>query len=216
MSKQGSQVKFFSLIDKSKSLHVAPGTKVIPAHDFAALQDAEGILGVARQDAVEYRKQVKKECEELKAEAKEAGFNEGLEQWAVKLFEFEESVQSIREETKKVIIPLALKAAKKIVGRQIELNPETVVEIVASALKSVSHHKKVVIYVNKQDLEILTEKKGRLKEVLDTVESLSIQDREDIDPLGCVIETEGGIINAQIENQWRALENAFQSLMKQE
>lgn len=209
-------MKFFSLIDKNKSLHVAPGTKVIPAQDFAALQDAQDILEVARQDAVEYRKQVEKECEDLKAEAKEKGFNEGLEQWAVKLSEFEDSVKAIRAETEKVIIPLALKAAKKIVGKQIELNEETVVGIVSNSLKAVSHHKKVVIYVNKQDLDVLTENKERLKEVLDGVESLSIQDREDVEPLGCIIETEGGIINAQIENQWRALENAFQNLIKQE
>ena len=209
-------MKFFSLIDKNKSLHVAPGTKVIPAQDFAALKDAEGILEAARQDAIEYRKKIEKECEDLKAEAKEKGFNEGLEQWSAKLFEFEESVKVIRAETEKVIIPLALKAAKKIVGRQIELNKEAVVEIVSHSLKAVSHHKKVVIYVNKQDLEVLSENKRRLKDVLDGVESLSIQEREDVEPLGCIIETEGGIINAQIENQWRALENAFQTLMKQE
>ena len=35
-----------------------------------------------------------------------------------------------------------------------------------------------------------------------------------IEPGGCIIETEAGIINAQLENQWRSLENAFESFMK--
>ena len=31
----------------------------------------------------------------------------------------------------------------------------------------------------------------------------------------CIIETEAGIINASLENQWRALESAFEAFMKQ-
>jgi type III secretion protein L len=43
---------------------------------------------------------------------------------------------------------------------------------------------------------------------------LSLRDRSDIQPGGCIIETEGGIINAQLENQWRVLENALGILLK--
>ena len=32
-----------------------------------------------------------------------------------------------------------------------------------------------------------------------------------MEPGGCLIETEAGIINAQLENQWRSLEAAFKA-----
>jgi type III secretion protein L len=56
--------------------------------------------------------------------------------------------------------------------------------------------------------------KSQIKKVFEHLESLSIQERSDIEPGGCMIETEAGIINAQLENQWRSLEIAFESFMK--
>lgn len=193
-------------------MHTVPEEKVIPSESFSRLQDAEEILELARKDAEEYKKKVEEECEVLKTQAKEAGFDEGLKQWTSKLAKFEDDVESLRKDTEKIVVALALKAAKKIVAREIDLDKEIVTDIVINALRAVGHHKKVVIYVNKADLSVLENSRPRLKEALENLEMLSIQEREDVEPLGCIIETEGGIINAQIENQWRALENAFQNL----
>ncbi len=65
------------------------------------------------------------------------------------------------------------------------------------------------IYVNKVDKEILEAEKPKIKKILEQVQVLTIQERSDIAPGGCVIETESGIINASL-NQWRALESAFE------
>ena len=109
----------------------------------------------------------------------------------------------------------AIQAAKKIVGREIELDRNTIVDIISNKLKSVAQHKCVTIYVNQSDLTLLDKNRPRLKEVLENVEALSVQAREDVETGGCIIETEGGIINnASLEAQWRALETAFQALMK--
>ena len=53
-----------------------------------------------------------------------------------------------------MIFPVALEAAKKIVGREIEASEDTIVDIVSNSLKAVSTHKKITIYVNRKDLEI--------------------------------------------------------------
>ena len=111
-------------------------------------------------------------------------------------------------------MPVALKAAKKIVGREMELSDEAIVDIVSNTLKSVSQHKKITIYVNKKDLDALERNRSRLKEIFETLDVLSLRERNDIAPGGCIVETEGGIINAQLENQWRILENALEMLIK--
>ncbi|MCB1083368.1 MAG: HrpE/YscL family type III secretion apparatus protein, partial [Simkania sp.] len=81
-------------------------------------------------------------------------------------------------------------------------------------LKPVTQNHHIKIYVNKKDREILEEKKQDLRKSLDQVQTFSIEEREDVSPGGCIIETEAGIINASLENQWRALEAAFEAFMK--
>jgi len=114
-----------------------------------------------------------------------------------------------------LILPLALKAAKKIVAGELQTQPETIVNIVLQALAPVMQNHKITIYVNKADKEILETEKPRLKEKLEQVQSLIIKDRDDISPGGCMIETESGIINSTIENQWRSIEAAFDRYLKQ-
>lgn len=114
----------------------------------------------------------------------------------------------------KLILPLALKAAKKIVAKELETQPETIVDIVLQALAPVLQNHRITIWVNKADKEILEKEKTRIREKLEQVESLSIKERDDVAQGGCVIETESGIINASIENQWRAIESAFDKYLK--
>ncbi|PIS00517.1 MAG: HrpE/YscL family type III secretion apparatus protein [Chlamydiae bacterium CG10_big_fil_rev_8_21_14_0_10_35_9] len=206
-------MKFFSLI-KEGQIHAAPGVKVILKEEFSQLIEAEEILKKAKHEVEEFKKQTHDECEKLKEQAYEDGFQKGLEELNEKILLMDREIKKIHEEVQKKIIPLSLQAARKILGEELQLNPERIVEIVSQALKPVTQHRHIKIYVNKADLEILDEKKSKLKKNLEQVETFSIQERSDIEPGGCVIETEGGIINAQLENQWRALEAAFEAFLK--
>jgi type III secretion protein L len=205
--------KFFTLIYGDR-IQVAPKTKIIPADDLSTLQEASEVLEHIQKDAQKYRLEVAKECEGIKENAFKEGYAEGFKEWAEQLANFEKKLEALHKEMQQAIIPIALKAAKKIVGREIELSEDTIVDIVASNLKAVTQHKKITIYVNKKELDILDKNKGRLRELFENLESLSIRSREDVAPGGCIIETEIGIINAQMEHRWRVLEKAFEALLK--
>jgi type III secretion protein L len=203
-------MKFFSLI-KDRDIHIAPDTKIIPAEKFGALIDSKELLDKTKNEAINYREEVAKECEQLKGQSELAGFEEGLSRLNQHLAHLEQERNQVRREMENAIVPLALAAVKKIIGREIELKPETIVDIVSTALKSVSQHKRVAIYVNKGDLELLEQNRGRLKDLFENLQSLSIIPREDIARGECVIETEVGIINARLDSQLKALEEAFHS-----
>lgn len=205
--------KFFTLIRGGK-LHVSPKTKIIPQDEFSSLLNSEEVLNTVREDAKSYIQETTEECEKLKEQAQKEGFQEGFKEWAEHIAKLELEIQNVRKELEKMILPIALKSAKKILGREIEIAPEAIVDIVASNLKAVSQHKKIKIYVNKGDLDFLETNKNRLKQIFENLESLSIIERGDVKAGGCIIETEGGIINAQIDNQWRILEQAFETLAK--
>lgn len=205
--------KFFSLIYGTHN-KVIPNKKVIPANDLGQLLEAQEVLEAVKRDAEQYRLEVAQECEQLKEQAMQEGFAAGFQKWADQLAGLEAEIIKVRQDLEKMLVPVALKAAKKIVGREIDLSEDTIVDIVSNSLKSVSQHKKITIYVNKKDLDRLETNRAKLKEIFESLEALAIRERPDVVRGGCIIETEGGIINAQLENQWLALERAFTSLMK--
>ncbi|WP_420421456.1 HrpE/YscL family type III secretion apparatus protein [Simkania sp.] len=205
--------KYFSLIF-SGEVHRAEEDKVLPEEEYSVLLDAQEVLAKAKEDVKTYLKQNKEECEKVLKKAEEAGFNKGLTEFNKQILLYEQKMKVLEHDLQKMILPLALKAAKKIVGRELETTPETIVDIVRQTLKPVTQNHHIKIYMNKKDREILEEKKQELKKSLELVQTFVIEEREDVSPGGCIIETEAGIINASLENQWRALESAFEAFMK--
>jgi len=206
--------KFFSLIH-GENVHIAPNTKVISGKEFSTLLDAQEVLREVKKDAEKYKVEIVSECETLKEQAQKEGFELGFTEWAEKIVELEMEIKQVRKDMERVIAPIAVKAAKKIVGREIEASESTILDIITNSLKAVAQHKKVTIYVNRKDLEIVEKKREQIKTVFENLEALSIRPKDDITEGGCIIETEGGIINAQLENQWLILEHAFQKLLRQ-
>jgi len=205
--------KYFSLIF-SGEIHRAEEDKVLPEEEYSVLLDAQEVLAKAKEDVKTYLKLNKEECQKVLKKAEESGFNQGLTEFNKQILLYEQKMKVMEHDLQKMILPLALKAAKKIVGRELETTPDTIVDIVRQTLKPVTQNHHIKIYVNKKDLELLEKKKSELKKSLDQVQTFSIEEREDVSPGGCIIETEAGIINASLENQWRALESAFEAFMK--
>ena len=205
--------KFFSLIF-SGAIHQKGKQKVLPKEEFSLLMEAQEVLENAKKDVELYLEQNKQECAKVLKKAKEAGFDEGLREFNKHIMLYEEKIASMEQKLQTHILPLALQAAKKIVGREMTLNSQTIVDIVLQSLKPVTQNHFIKIYVNKKDKEILDEKKEDLKAILEHVKTFVIEERDDVEVGGCIIETEAGIINASLQNQWRALELAFEAFMK--
>ncbi|MFV0340193.1 MAG: HrpE/YscL family type III secretion apparatus protein [Parachlamydiaceae bacterium] len=205
--------KFFSLI-QGNPIHIAPNTKVIPHNEIAMLLDGQEALAQIQKDAEKYREEVARDCETLKEQAQKEGYEEGFKAWLEHIKKLEDEITNVRTEVQKMIVPIAMAAAKKIIGREIDQKEDAIVDIVSVSLKPVSTHKKITIYVNKKDLEILEKNKPKLKALFEVLEAFTLKERPDLSQGSCIIETEGGIINAKIENQWRTLEKAFDQLIK--
>lgn len=195
-------------------IHAAPDTKVVVAEEFSELLTAEEVLQKVKEDALKYREEVTAECEKIKEQAAKEGFEEGFAQWADQLALLEKHITEVGQTYEKVLVPVATKAAKKIVGQELEMREDTIVDIVSNILKAVAQHKKITIYVNRKNIQALEQNRPKLKSIFEELQSLSIRERNDIDDGGCVVETEGGIINAQLANQWQLLEQAFETILK--
>ena len=205
-------MKLFTMI-KGEELS-ATKEKIIPADEFSTLLEGRELIEKIKEEAEIYRREVVEEGEQLKEEAQKEGFQEGLEKFNQQIAHLEEEIARVEEKIEKKLTSIAVQAAKKVVGRELESDPTTIADIVRTSLRAVAGHKKVTIYCNRQDHEELEKNKAKLSSAFERLESLAIVEREDVEPGGCVIETEAGIINAQWENQWRALEAALQKILE--
>lgn len=203
--------KLFSMID-GRTITLAPGKKRLPAEAFSTLLSCTDLLETTKKDAEQYRKQITAECEEIKTHAETEGFQAGFDQWTQTIAYLEKEIAKVKEELQKVVMPVAIKAAKKIVAAELEVNPKVVLDIVSSTLKSISQHKRIVLYVSKQDFDFIESSKSQLKSIFEELESLSIREREDLEPGGCVVESEVGIVNARLKDRWRTLETALEHI----
>ncbi|WP_213358266.1 HrpE/YscL family type III secretion apparatus protein [Chlamydiifrater phoenicopteri] len=206
-------MKFFSLIFKKDV--VSPNSKVLAPEAFSSVLDAQEMLETAKQDIEEYKQHAEQEAALLKETSKNEGFNSGLQEWTTKLAELDASIKSFKESIKASLVPLAIASVKKIIGKELETNKETVVSIISGAIKELSQNNRVVIFVNPNDLEAIEKQRAELKKIIEYAEVFIISSKPEIEPGGCLIETESGIINASLDVQLQALENAFNKILKQ-
>lgn len=204
--------ELFSRIESG--VHIEPETKILPASAFTTLMDADAVLEQAKLEVEAFRKKARKEAKVLKEKQSALGFAEGLSKWTAQLGLLEKAHREMRNEMQRQVVALVVQCGKKILGRELKLSSTAIVDIVAQALKPVATHKHATIFVCKKDADALEENKKRLQEELERTETLVIQVRHDIEPGGCVIETEAGIINAQVHVLWESLEIALTELMK--
>lgn len=206
---------FFSLLYKDK-LKAAPGQKILPAEAFSVLLDVEALLARVKEEEGAYRREIVEETEKLKRVAEEEGFAAGEAKWAEQIAHLEEQIGQVREEIKRLLVPVVLQSVKKIIGRELELDRSLVADIVLNNLRAVSGHHRIRIFCHRNDLAILEREKPRLIALFDELESFTIEEREGIEELSCVIETDLGIINTQWSNTWEALERALVAILKSE
>jgi type III secretion protein L len=203
----------FSLIQEGNVTKTSPN-KILKAEEFSQLLEIDELLKKTQEDIELFKNQIEQERQEQKKEGFEEGKQEGLALFNHQMIYLDQKVKQMQHEMQKMILPLALKAAKKIVGTQLDLNPETIVEIVMQALKPVRQNHEIKIFVSKQDKQALETNKEKLKALFDQLRILSIEEKDDLQIGSCIIETESGIINASLDNQWRALEAAFEAFFK--
>jgi flagellar assembly protein FliH len=103
------------------------------------------------------------------------------------------------------LLKLAVFITEKIIAREIRQDPKIVRNLVSSALARVSHGGKIIIRVNSDDME--TVQSMSLPELLPqgTAGDIVIEADNSVGRGGCLIETPGGIIDAQIQTQLEEL-----------
>lgn len=184
----------------------------IEAEVYEAGERARALVAKAEEDAAEIRAAAEADRERLRAEAIASGRAEGLAQAAAAL------VAAVRERDRRLagvereLLALAIDVARKILGRELALDPAAVVGIARAALAAAQGRRELTLRANPEDADALRAADGALGGAVGPSARFAIREDPSVPPGGVVVETEAGLLDARLETQLatllRALEDA--------
>jgi flagellar assembly protein FliH len=177
-------------------------------------------LSKAKSEAQRLVEEAMGKAESIREEAKEAGRQEGRSEASSRIEEAMETLNAAVKERKKIIqdseseiLRLAIKVAEQIIRSEVSLHRDVCLNIVSEAISRVSDREQIIVKVNREDAEFLKRYKDRLAGMLDGVKSFSILEDANIEPGGCVIETNLGFIDARIATKLKSIEEALTKVL---
>ena len=102
-------------------------------------------------------------------------------------------------------VELALAIAEKIVGAAVSARAETVLDVVGGAILRTTARHRLVIEVNPEDLELVSESAEGLAARLGGYQRLDVVAERRLERGGCIVRTEEGEIDARIGSQLERL-----------
>ncbi len=180
------------------------------------LESAEEEARLLKQEAKTIIKEAKKNAEEIESTAYTLGYEQGQKdgeeigrkQFEIGLQHLESFLKEFKKQTKELanyyeaqMVQVVLVVAKKILEKEVEEDKELISRILKSALNKAIEGSSIVVYMNPRDFENLN------KEFVDALSSpggnkIKIKIDNTIKRGGCMIETEFGLIDANLESRW--------------
>lgn len=176
---------------------------------------AESILDEAKDDASHIREEareildkVQEEMEAKKKEGYEKGYQEGLQQGMEMLHRVKELRQKLFTDNEKEMVKLTFEIAKKIIGREIAENDKAIMNIIRLAISDAVGDK-ITVKVNPKDYANIKKNEKEFLKSIETGKTINFREDEEIQFGGCVVDTEIGTIDAQLDTQLNAIKKAL-------
>ncbi len=198
-------------VDERAEVYERPRTsgvvtkEVLEAQSVAKkiLEEAKGEAAQIKAEAKEILGQVQEEMERSKQQGLEEGKEEGMREAIRYLTEIHLLKEKMFKDLEPQIIQMAFQIAEKIIAQKIQKD-EVLLGIVRQAISSALGNK-ITVYVHPQDMEKIRSQEKSLLERLDVGQSVHFKEDENIKAGGCKVESELGVLDAQLETQLEAI-----------
>ena len=190
--------------------------------------DARRVVAEAESSAADINREAERKASEAEDDSRRIGFDEGREKGFLEgRAEHERLVQRLHviinkaidrrneiiEESEAQIVNLVVQIAKKVVKVISENQRNVVVNNVVQAVRKLKEKTDVIIRVNIEDLEMVT---NHVQDIIDRVERehhITVAEDSTVDPGGAIIETDFGEIDARIASQLQEIEDRILELV---
>jgi type III secretion protein L len=148
-------------------------------------------------------------AEEEAAAQMEAARQQGVEEGRQSAAEFTELSSRLAEQLgvglEKEALQAAVEATRELIALELKQRPRAIVDVVKRALGSAKHQKEIFVRAHPKDAAVLRENKRELLDSLSRARDIDIRDDAAVVQGGCVVETEIGMVDAEIGSQLERL-----------
>ena len=191
----------------------APGVRVLRMADYARLLEANAALAAAKEQAAAIRSEAEQAYEDRKREGYADGLLEGRMEQAEKMMETALQAVEYIEGLEETLVRVVSTAVRKIIG---ELDDtECMVRVVRNALAVVRSQQNVLIRVAPVDEPGVREALAAMLAASPAGAALlEVKADPRMKHGDCVLECELGVVDASLETQLKAIENALLSKIR--
>jgi flagellar assembly protein FliH len=196
----------------------------------------EKYRGLRDQETREYEdrveEEVKKRVEQIQEEAFKAGFEEGVKQGREEIFDqMRNSVDQKLEDVSQMVTnvlktyeeifinqkvemyQLIKNLTKWIVLRELNEDGKYIERLLERLLLEIQARNNLLIQVNANDFTAMPEVLEHVQKKLGELKNVRIEIDHSVHPQGLIVESENGIINATMEEQFKSLDKLFEEVM---
>lgn len=219
---------------ETESVAPQPAEPVLPEEPEIDLFDIENIdfnqraerrrgtrrRGYRRIDDRNLVSRAQEEAETIKQSAFEEGYKKGLEQSNSDIENFRKNVKNFMSATKDVfeyiapdILEISVDIAKKIIKKEVESDPQVIMNIIIDILKTISKNEpKINIRVKPQVVTYVKDMLPNITYEYGIDAKINIIADPSVDDGGCVFQTNNGIVDASIDTQLEIIKKAIEGI----
>lgn len=190
-------------------------SKIISPQSLQHKQLRQDILTTARAEAEDIKRQAKElylTVEDKIRQASEKGFAEGREQGLESVTELlvkiNQNHEKLLRELEKQALSLVLEISHKVLGDALKSSDEAMVGLIREALKE-SMGNELVVLIHPDDFEKVREQQSNLIGAVQGSQTLQIKASASVKSGSCLIESELGTLEAQLDLQLAAIARAL-------
>lgn len=176
--------------------------------------------GYRRIDDRNLVSRAQEESENIKKSAFDEGYRLGLEKASADLDVFRNELSKFMNAKKDVfefiapdILEISVDIAKKIIKKELESDPQTLINTIVDVLRSVSKNEaKINIRVHPQAVQFIKDTIPNITYQYGIDSKINVISDPSVDEGGCVFQTSNGIVDASIDTQMEIIKKALQGI----
>lgn len=171
---------------------------------------ADALIADAERNAAALLQETRREVAALLEAAADEGAREGAEQAQHMREEIAGLQERMLKEVEGEVVRTAMRVARELLAAELALRPDAVVDAAATALQAAKAARDINLRTSPRDASVLRANKARLVSVLTRAKDLEIREDKRVRPGGVLIETEAGVVDAQLDTQLEELERVLE------
>ena len=176
--------------------------------------------GYRRIDDRNLVSRAQEESENIKQSAYEEGYRIGLNKAAedvarlqTELSHFMNAKRDVFEYIAPDILEISVDIAKKIIKKELALDPQIIINTIIDVLKTVSKSEpKIILRINPQTVQFVKDTIPDITYQYGIESKINIISDPSVDEGGCVLQTNNGIVDASVDTQLEIIKKAFSGM----